>query len=82
LALEQWKKNLYAIFVAQSASALGLGIGPLIGGVIASTLGLRTVFAVASGLFVLIGLAFARFFHDISLKPETQSVETDAVNSQ
>jgi DHA1 family multidrug resistance protein-like MFS transporter len=56
--------------VAQSASALGIGIGPLIGGVIASTLGLRTVFAVASGLFVLIGLAFARFFKDISLKQE------------
>jgi MFS family permease len=54
--------------IAQSASALGMGVGPLIGGVLSSTLGLRAVFGVASGLFVLIALAITRFFKDISLK--------------
>jgi DHA1 family multidrug resistance protein-like MFS transporter len=54
--------------IAQSASALGMGAGPLIGGVLSSTLGLRAVFGVASGLFVLIALAITRFFKDISLK--------------
>lgn len=56
--------------VAQSANALGIGIGPLIGGFISRTVGLKAVFGVASVLFVLIGLAVARFFKDISLKQE------------
>ncbi|MFC1920798.1 MFS transporter [Chloroflexota bacterium] len=56
--------------IAQSASALGLGIGPLIGGILTKTLGLRAIFAVASGIFVIIGLAVARFLKDINLKQE------------
>ncbi|MFC1900709.1 MFS transporter [Chloroflexota bacterium] len=56
--------------VAQSASALGLGIGPLIGGVLSPLLGLKAVFGVAAGFFIIIGLVFAKFFQDISLKQE------------
>ncbi len=39
--------------VAQSAKALGNGLGPLIGGSLARVLGLKPIFGVASGLFAL-----------------------------
>lgn len=42
--------------VAQSASSLGNGLGPLIGGSLASLLGLRPVFGIAGALFMLVGL--------------------------
>ncbi len=54
--------------VAQSANALGIGIGPLLGGILSPLLGLRAVFAVAAGIFVIIGLAVARFLRDVSLE--------------
>jgi len=46
--------------LAESANALGNGIGPLIGGGLASLLGFRGVFGVTGGLFILIGLAVTR----------------------
>jgi DHA1 family multidrug resistance protein-like MFS transporter len=54
--------------VAQSANALGIGIGPLLGGILSPIFGLRSVFAVAAGLFVAIGLAVTRFLRDVSLE--------------
>ena len=42
--------------VAQSAKALGNGLGPLIGGALARVLGLKPIFGVAAGLFTLTGL--------------------------
>lgn len=42
--------------VAQSASALGNGLGPLIGGSLARLLGLKPIFGVAGGLFVIVGV--------------------------
>ena len=54
--------------VAQSANALGIGIGPLLGGLLAPVLGLRAVFGIGGGFFILIGGAVARFLTDISLK--------------
>ncbi len=53
--------------VAQSANSLGNGIGPLLGGVLAPILGLRGVFGVAGGLFMLIGVAVAKLLADVSL---------------
>jgi DHA1 family multidrug resistance protein-like MFS transporter len=50
--------------LAQSAKALGNAAGPFIGGSLAPFLGLRTVFAVAGGLFLLVGIAVARFFKE------------------
>jgi DHA1 family multidrug resistance protein-like MFS transporter len=50
--------------LAQSARALGLAVGPFIGGSLASLLGLRTVFGVAGGLFLLMAVAIARVFVD------------------
>ena len=46
--------------LSQSANSLGGGLGPLIGGTLASWLGLRSVFAVAGGLFVIVGFLVAR----------------------
>ncbi len=46
--------------ISQSARALGTGLGPLIGGGLASLLGLRMTFAVASGLFLAVALLGAR----------------------
>jgi DHA1 family multidrug resistance protein-like MFS transporter len=47
--------------LSQSATALGNGLGPIIGGGLVSLLGLRYVFAVASGLFLLASLLVMRF---------------------
>lgn len=46
--------------VAQSAQALGNGIGPLMGGILASLLGFKSVFAITAGLFVLVAVLAAR----------------------
>ncbi len=58
--------------VAQSANALGFGLGPLIGGSLASLIGLRSVFGVAGGLFMVIGVAVSKLLARVSLeKPST-----------
>jgi DHA1 family multidrug resistance protein-like MFS transporter len=41
--------------LSQSAAALGRGLGPITGGGLAPLIGLRPVFGVAAGIFVLIG---------------------------
>jgi DHA1 family multidrug resistance protein-like MFS transporter len=41
--------------LAQSANSLGNGLGPLIGGSLGSWLGLKPVFAVAGGMYMLAG---------------------------
>ena len=51
---------------AQSANAIGVSIGPLIGGLLAPTLGLRSVYAFGAMIFVLVGLAVNRFLKDVS----------------
>jgi MFS transporter, DHA1 family, multidrug resistance protein len=42
--------------LSQSANSLGSGLGPLVGGVLAPVIGLRHIFGVTSGIFVLVGL--------------------------
>lgn len=54
--------------LSQSATALGNGLGPIIGGGLVSLLGLRYVFTVASGLFLLVGLLVTRFIRGQSAK--------------
>ena len=46
--------------LSQSANSLGGGLGPLIGGTLASWLGLRAVFAVAGGIFVIVGVLVSK----------------------
>ncbi len=68
--------------VAQSANALGIGIGPLLGGILAPLVGLRAVFGVAAGIFVAVGLAVTRFLKDVSLEsPDSGDVEKQTTKS-
>lgn len=46
--------------LSQSANSLGGGLGPLVGGTLASWLGLKSVFAVAGGLFIVVGVLVSR----------------------
>ncbi len=69
-----------AFGVSQSAHALGNGLGPLIGGGLAPLIGLRPVFGVAGGLFLLIGLAVWRLLANIRVvrdMPGRQPVDDD-----
>ena len=45
--------------LAQSASALGFGAGPLLGGTLGHAAGLSIVFAVSSGIYVIAGVLTA-----------------------
>jgi len=54
--------------LAQSAKALGIGLGPLIGGSLAPLMGLRPVFGVAGGFFMLIGVAVGKLLTGITLE--------------
>jgi DHA1 family multidrug resistance protein-like MFS transporter len=47
--------------LSQSATALGNGLGPIIGGGLVALLGLRYVFAVAGGLFLVASFLVTRF---------------------
>ncbi len=61
--------------MAQSALALGIGLGPLIGGSLAPLMGLRPVFGVAGGLFMLTGIAVSKLLARVNLeKPPSQKV--------
>ena len=58
--------------LAQSANALGYGLGPLIGGSLANLMGLRPVFGVTGGFFMLIGVGVSKLLARVSLeKPST-----------
>ena len=62
--------------LAQSAHALGNGLGPLIGGSLASLIRLRYVFGVAGGLFMLIGVTVRKLLTGANLeKPSSQKVD-------
>ena len=54
--------------LTQSANALSMGLGPLIGGSLASLMGLRPVFGVTGGLFMLIGVAVGKLLPGAKLE--------------
>jgi len=54
--------------IAQSANALGNGLGPLIGGSLAPLIGLRSVFGVTGGFFMLIGVAIGKLLRGATLE--------------
>jgi DHA1 family multidrug resistance protein-like MFS transporter len=61
--------------LAQSANALGNGLGPLIGGSLAPLIGLRSVFGVTGGFFMLTGVAVSKLLARVNLeKPPSQKV--------
>ena len=47
--------------LGQSASALGGGVGPLIGGALATAIGLQPIFAISAGIFVVSGFLILPF---------------------
>ncbi|MFC2021070.1 MFS transporter [Chloroflexota bacterium] len=53
--------------IAQSANALGMGLGPFLGGILAPLVGLRAVFGVAGGFFIVIGLLVSKLLADVKL---------------
>lgn len=53
--------------LSSSATSLGMGLGPLVGGSLASFIGLRPVFGVAGGLFILTGVLARRLLARRSL---------------
>ncbi len=62
--------------LASSANALGNGLGPLIGGSLAPLMGLRSVFGVAGGFFMLIGVAASKLLARVNLeKPSSRKVD-------
>jgi len=65
-------KQGMAYGLAQSATSLGNGIGPLIGGGLAPLVGLQPVFGVTGGLFMLTGLFIVKLLTGVKSKtPET-----------
>ena len=66
LSVSQSQQGI-AYGVAQSANALGNGLGPLIGGALAPLVGLRPVFGVAGGFFMIVGLALAKLLKGVTL---------------
>jgi len=60
--------------IATSAQALGSGLGPLIGGSLAPLIGLRSVFGVAGGFFMLTGIAVSKLLARVSLEKPTLSI--------
>jgi DHA1 family multidrug resistance protein-like MFS transporter len=53
--------------INQSASSLGGAIGPLIGGTLAPLLGLKSIFAVTAGIFVITGLLVSKLISGLDL---------------
>jgi MFS transporter, DHA1 family, multidrug resistance protein len=51
-----YSKQGIAYGLSQSAMSLGAGVGPFIGGGLAHVIGLRPIFFVAAGVFILVGL--------------------------
>ena len=59
----------------QSANSLGNGLGPLLGGVLASTMGLKIVFPVSAAFFIIAG------FLVLKLLPDLNRAKPDRVDS-
>ena len=63
----------------QSANSLGSGFGPLLGGVLASTAGLKIVFPVSAALFITAGILVIKLLPELS---RTRQPESTVVSKQ
>ena len=54
--------------LAHSANAFGGGLGPLIGGGLAPLIGLKAVFGVTAGFFMLTGVAVGKLLRGVTLE--------------
>jgi DHA1 family multidrug resistance protein-like MFS transporter len=56
--------------LSQSATALGMGLGPFFGGGFASVMGLRPVFGVTAGVFIIASILVMKLLSKKALKPQ------------
>jgi DHA1 family multidrug resistance protein-like MFS transporter len=63
--------------LSQSANSLGSGLGPFLGGGLAPLIGLRAIFGVTAGIFLLVGLLSMRLLPD-KAAPLPEEGETPA----
>ncbi len=75
------EKHGTAYGIVQSASALAFGFGPLIGGSVATLLGLRSVFLVNLGAFFLAGVLVSRLLGARALTPVAPGVPAAATRA-
>jgi DHA1 family multidrug resistance protein-like MFS transporter len=63
--------------LSQSASSLGSGLGPFIGGGLAPFIGLRYVFAVTAGIFVMVGILCQKLIPQYRFRANAVEKETE-----
>jgi DHA1 family multidrug resistance protein-like MFS transporter len=78
LSVSQTEQGM-AYGLQQSANSLGGGIGPLLGGVLASTLGLKSVFPVSAALFIIAGVLVIKLLPGLN---RARIPESTVVSSQ
>ena len=78
LSVSQTEQGM-AYGLQQSANSLGGAIGPLLGGVLASTVGLKSVFPASAALFIIAGILVIKLLPGLS---RTHMPESMTVSSQ
>ncbi len=78
LSVSQTEQGM-AYGLQQSANSLGGALGPLLGGVLASTVGLKSVFPASAALFIIAGILVIKLLPGLS---RTHLPESMAVSSQ
>jgi DHA1 family multidrug resistance protein-like MFS transporter len=73
LSVSQTEQGM-AYGLQQSANSLGSGLGPLLGGVLASTLGLKSVFPVSAALFIIAGVLVIKLLPGLSRARVPESI--------
>jgi DHA1 family multidrug resistance protein-like MFS transporter len=58
--------------LSQSANSLGSGLGPFLGGSLARTIGLRPIFAVTAGIFLIVALLSMKLIPEHTARPRTE----------
>jgi MFS transporter, DHA1 family, multidrug resistance protein len=81
LSVSQSEQGM-AYGLQQSANSFGSGIGPLIGGVLASAWGLKVVFPVAAALFVIAGFLVMKLLPELSGTSQPELVTISTKNNQ
>ena len=74
LSVSQTEQGM-AYGLQQSANSLGNGLGPLLGGVLASTVGLKIVFPVSAALLIIAGFLVMKLLPDLNREKRSESAE-------
>ena len=81
LSVSQGEQGM-AYGLQQSANSLGSGIGPLIGGALASVWGLKIVFPVTAALFVIAGFLVMKLLPELSGTSQPELVTSSNKNTR